>query len=139
QAMAKRLWPGTDPIGRRFRLVEGQHQDWFTVVGSVADFRHRQGNNTEPQGPAGYVPYPSEPTRNTGIRIRVASSAPASVTPAVREQLRAAEPMLALFAINTVEELRQLSYWQYGLFRSMFATIGAIALIRASIGVYGDL
>lgn len=139
QAMAKRLWPDTDPIGRRFRLVEGQHQDWFTVVGIVADFRHRQGNNTEPQGPAAYVPYPFEPTLNTGITIRVASTAPASITPAVREQLRAADPMLPLFAINTVEELRQLSYWQYGLFGSMFATFGAIALILASIGVYGVL
>jgi ABC-type antimicrobial peptide transport system permease subunit len=85
------------------------------------------------------VPYPFEPTLNTGITIRVASGAPAGITSAVREQLRAADPMLPLFAINTVEELRQLSYWQYGLFGSMFATFGAVALVLASIGVYGVL
>jgi predicted permease len=139
QAMARRLWADTDPIGRRFRLAEGSQQEWFTVVGVIADFRHRQGNNTEPQGPAAYVPYPFEPTLNTGVTIRVAAGAPAAITPAVREQIRLADPTLPMFAINTVEELRQLSYWQYGLFGSMFGTFGFIALVLASIGVYGVL
>ena len=38
-----------------------------------------------------------------------------------------------------MEELRRLSYWQYALFGSMFATFGFIALVLASIGVYGVL
>lgn len=139
QAMARRLWPETDPIGRRFRLAEGTQQEWFTVVGIIADFRHHQGNSDQPQGPAAYVPYSFEPTLNTGVTIRVAAGAPAAMTPAVREQLRLADPTLPLFAINTVEELRRLSYWQYGLFGSMFATFGFIALVLASIGVYGVL
>ena len=139
QAMARRLWPDADPIGRRFRMAEGSRDQWFTVVGVIADFRHTQGNSDAPQGPAAYIPYPVEATLNTGITIRVASGAPASITRAVREQLKLADPTLPLFAINTVEELRRLSYWQYGLFGSMFATFGFIALVLASIGVYGVL
>ena len=139
QAMAQRLWPDVDPLGRRFRMVEGRFGDWFTVVGVVADFRHRQGNDTEPQGPAAYIPYPFDPTLNTGITIRVAAGSPASITPAVREQLKLADPTLPLFAISTVEELRRVSYWQYGLFGSLFATFGLVALVLASIGVYGVL
>ena len=137
QEMARRLWPDTDAVGRRFRLT-GARAEWFTVVGVVADFRHRQGSNTEPQGPAAYVPYPYQPTLNTGITIRVAGD-PAAITAAVREQIRQSDPLLPLFAVNTVEELRQLSYWQYGLFGSMFGTFGLIALVLASIGVYGVL
>ena len=38
-----------------------------------------------------------------------------------------------------MEELRQLSFWQYRLFGSMFSTFGFIALVLASIGVYGVL
>jgi putative ABC transport system permease protein len=136
QEMARRMWPETDAVGRRFRLV-GQ-DEWFTVVGVIADFRHRQGNNTEPQGPAAYVPYPYEATLNTGITIRVAGD-PAAITAAVREQVRQSDPMLPLFSVNTVEEFRRLSYWQYGLFGSMFAVFGVIALVLASIGVYGVL
>ncbi|HJR59246.1 MAG TPA: ABC transporter permease [Vicinamibacterales bacterium] len=138
QAMAQRLWPGSDPVGRRFHLVDGSTQDWFTVIGIVADFRHRQGGDTEPQEPAAYVPYPFETTLNTGLTIRVAGD-PAQITSAVREQLRLSDPTLPMFAVTTVEELRRLSYWQYGLFGSMFATFGFIALVLASIGVYGVL
>ena len=53
--------------------------------------------------------------------------------------MRLADTTLPLFAITSVEELRQLSYWQYGLFGSMFGTFGFIALVLASIGVYGVL
>ena len=138
QAMAKRLWPDTDPVGRRFRVLERDLPEWFTVIGVIADFRHRQGDNTEPQGPAAYVPYPFQETLNTGLTIRVAGP-PAQITSAVREQLRASDPTLPLFEIITVEDLRQGSYWQFRLFGSMFGTFGLIALILASIGVYGVL
>ncbi len=139
QAMAKRLWPDGDALGRRFRLADGRTDAWFTVVGVVADFLHRQAPDDEGAPPAAYVPYPFDPALNTGITIRVASGPPASITSAVREQLRAADPTLPLFAVTTVEELRRLSYWQYGLFGSMFGTFGFIALVLASIGVYGVL
>jgi putative ABC transport system permease protein len=139
QAMARRLWPETDPLGRRFRMAEGDIDAWFSVVGVVADFRHRQGNDTEGVSPAAYVPYSFDPALNTGITIRVAAGAPASITPAVREQLRLADPTLPLFNVATVEDLRRLSYWQYALFGSMFATFGFVALVLASVGVYGVL
>ena len=38
-----------------------------------------------------------------------------------------------------MEELRQLSFWQFRLFGWMFSTFGFIALVLASIGVYGVL
>jgi putative ABC transport system permease protein len=133
------MWPDTDPVGRRFRMMGDATPEWFTVIGVVADFRHRQGSNTDPQGPAAYVPYPFQPSLNTGLTIRVAAGEPASITAAVREQVRLSDATLPLFDIRSVEELRQLSYWQFGLFGSMFATFGVVALLLASIGVYGVL
>jgi putative ABC transport system permease protein len=138
QAMAERLWEGTDPIGRRFRLTGAATPEWFTVIGVVADFRHRQGSNTDPQGPAAYVPYPFQPTLSTGLTIRVAGE-PTAITAAVREQIRLADAALPVFDVRTAEELRRLSYWQFGLFGSMFGTFGFVALLLASIGVYGVL
>ena len=138
QAMAKRLWPDADPVGRRFRMAPGTQGDWFTVIGVVTDFSHQQETSDEPQYPAAYVPYPYEPTLNTGITIRVAGD-PAQITSAVREQIRNADATLPMFGVQTVEELRRLSFWQFALFGSMFATFGFIALVLASIGVYGVL
>ena len=132
------LWPDTDPIGRRFRLAADAKEDWFTVIGVMTDFRHFQGDSSEAQEPAAYVPYPYEPTLNTGITIRVEGD-PKQITAAVREQIRLSDSTLPVFEVSTMEELRQLSFWQYGLFGSMFSIFGFIALALASIGVYGVL
>jgi putative ABC transport system permease protein len=137
QTMAKQLWPGQDPLGHRFRMT-GDAQDWFTVVGIIADFRHAQGNSNRPVFPSAYVPYGFQPTLNTGITIRV-SGDPARITSAVREQIRASDPSLPVFQTRTMEEQRQLSFWRYKLFGYMFSTFGAVALLLASIGVYGVL
>ena len=138
QQMAKRMWPDTDPIGRRFRLVNDTNPDWFTVIGVIADFRHHQGSSSEPQEPSAYVPYAYQQSLNTGVTIRV-SGDPTLITPAVREQIRLADALIPVFDVNTMEKLRQLSYWQYRLFGSMFSIFGFIALGLASIGVYGVL
>jgi len=137
EEMARRMWPNEDPIGRRFHLT-GSKEEWFSVIGVIATFRHGQGDNTEPEDPGAYVPYPYQTTLNTGLTIRV-SGDPRQITPSVREQIRLADPLLPVFQVQTMEQLRQLSYWQYRLFGSMFSTFGFIALVLASIGVYGVL
>jgi predicted permease len=138
QAMARTFWPGDDPVGRRFRRQADGQPEWFTVVGVVADFRHYVGNGDEAIAPAAYVPYGFEPAASTGITVRTAGD-PAALTAALREQIRLSDAGLAVFQAFTAEELRQLSFWQYRLFGLMFFLFGAIALLLASIGVYGVL
>ena len=138
QTMAKQLWGDEDPVGRRFRFKGETIPDWFTVVGIVADFRHFQGDSDQTVQPSAYVPYPFEPTLNTGLTVRVAGN-PAAMTTALREQVRLSDPSLPVFQVSTMEDLRQRSFWQYRLFGIMFFLFGAIALVLASIGVYGVL
>ena len=138
QTLAARVWGDTDPVGRRFKLGESG-RDWFTVVGIVADFRHFQGDSDDSIAPAAYVPYTFEPTLNTGLTVRVTSADPASVTAAVREQIRLSDASLPVFQVSTMEDLRQRSFWQFRMFGVMFFLFGAIALVLASIGVYGVL
>ena len=64
---------------------------------------------------------------------------PAQVTAAVREAIQRADPALPVFQVWTMEELRQRGFWQFRLFGVMFFLFGAIALVLASIGVYGVL
>ena len=46
--MARRLWPGQDPVGRRFKFgAADSTAPWFTVTGVVADMR-REGPEREP-------------------------------------------------------------------------------------------
>jgi putative ABC transport system permease protein len=138
QTMARRLWGDEDAIGRRFRLTGGPVPDWFTVVGVVADFRHFQGDSDDTIEPAAYVPYPFDPTLNTGLTVRAAGD-PAALTSALRAEIRASDSSLPVFQVSTMEDLRQRSFWQYRMFGVMFFLFGAIALVLASIGVYGVL
>jgi putative ABC transport system permease protein len=139
QRMAQTMWPDTDPLGRRFKLVnDPEVTDWFTVVGVIPDFKHFQGESNEPIGPGAYVSYAYQQTLNTGITVRVAGD-PRLITPSVREAIRAADPLMPMFDVSTMEELRRLSFWQFRLFGSMFSIFGFIALVLAAVGVYGVL
>jgi putative ABC transport system permease protein len=138
QTMAKQLWPDKNPLGARFRLSAGDVQDWFTVVGVVADFRHGQGTSTRPISPAAYVPYAFAPALNTGLTVRV-SGDPGPLVASLREQVRQSDASLPVFEVWRMEELRQRSFWRYRVFGWMFSSFGAAALLLASIGVYGVL
>jgi putative ABC transport system permease protein len=138
QAMAKKFWPNADPIGARFRTLDEKDGGWFTIVGIAPDYRHGEIDNTEPIEPCAYVSYSYAATPNTGLTIRVAAD-PALIAAPAREAIRASDPKMAVFQAATMEEIRERGYWQYFLFGWMFSLYGGIALVLASIGVYGVL
>ena len=141
---AKRMWPNLDAaavVGQRFRLPgtkEDTDKPWFTIVGVVGDFRLFSVRDGKPS-PYAFIAYPYDPARNTGLSIRVAGGSPASITSAVRQEIRKSDPTLPIFNLQTGEEARFNSFWQYRLFGWMFSIFGAVALALASIGVYGVL
>ena len=135
QTMAKRMWPGADPLGHRFRYANDSTGLWFTVVGLAPDIANDDLDNKEPESFA-YLPLRFGVWRGLGLVVRTAGE-PAAITPALRRAVRDADPTLALYEINTMEKVRQLGFWQYGLFGSMFSVFGVIALLLAAIGVYG--
>jgi putative ABC transport system permease protein len=136
--MAKKFWPGADPVGARFRLTTRPADEWFTVIGVALDIWRNNMDDDTPPLPAAFVPYPYAPTPNTGITIRTAGD-PAALTASVREQIRSADPQLPLFNVNTMEVVRTTGFWQYRLFGYMFGIFGAAALFLAGVGVYGVL
>jgi putative ABC transport system permease protein len=136
--MAKKLWPKAEPVGGRFRLVETEPAEWFTVIGVAPDIQQFQMDNDTPPQPMAYVPYPHSVAANTGVVVRT-SSDPAGLTAAVRSEIRAADPGLAIFSVRTMEDLRRSGFWQFRLFGFMFGIFGAAALFLAGIGVYGVL
>ncbi len=138
ETMAKKFWPDADPIGRRFKLAQGEPADWFTVIGVSPDIWRNNMDDDRPQLPGAFVPYPYAPTQNTGFTIR-ASGDPAALTASIRGEIRSSDPALAIFAIRTMEEVRTTGFWQYRLFGYMFGIFGAAALFLAAVGVYGVL
>jgi predicted permease len=135
QTMATRLWPGVDPIGRRFRYVNDSLGPWFTVVGLTADIANDNVDEKRPQL-AAYLPLRFAVWRGLGLVVRTTGE-PSAITPALRRAIRDSDATLALYDVNTMEKVRQLGFWQYGLFGKMFSVFGIVALLLAAVGVYG--
>ena len=136
--LVKRLWPGqSDVIGRRFRLLDDATNQWITVIGLVPNFSQYDVGD-EPI-PSAFLPYPYHAIRNTAVTIKVAGGAPAGITGAVRAEIRKADPLLPIYNEQSGQLIRETAFWDSRLFGYMFSIFGAIALLLASIGVYGVL
>ena len=132
------LWAKGDAMGHQFRFASDTTRQWFTVIGITPNIRISSIDNNGPPRAWAYVPYAFVPARNNGVLVRPRSTASmASVAGAVRGAIRGADPAMPVFNIRTMEKVRDLSFWQYGLFGAMFGIFGAIALLLAGIGVYG--
>src|SRR4030095_12676577 len=119
----------------RFRYAHGCVGPCFTVIGIAPDIANEDLDEKRPQL-AAYLPLRFAVWRGLGLVVRTTGQASA-VTAALRRAIRESDPTLALYDVNTMEKVRQLGFWQYGLFGKMFSIFGVIALLLAAVGVYG--
>jgi MacB-like periplasmic core domain len=94
QTMAEKLWPGTDAIGQRFRLVETKPAEWLTVIGIAPDIRMFDRDDDKPRLAAAYVPCRFGGFENIGLTIRAGNNNPAALAPAVRNEISASDASL---------------------------------------------
>jgi ABC-type antimicrobial peptide transport system permease subunit len=115
----------------------GEHP-WFTVIGVAPDIKQDDIDPDDEPFSAAYVPIYFQQTFSMGLTIRVDGD-PASVIPAVREAIKASDPTMPISQVRTMEEVRALGFWQYGLFGWIFGVTGLVGLLLAAVGVYGVL
>jgi hypothetical protein len=119
-------------------MAGSANSPWFTVIGVAPDIKHDDIDPEDEPFASAYVPYRFQQTFSTGLVIHVDGD-PTSIVPAVRAELKAADATLPLSFVQTMEEVRRLGFWQFGLFGWIFAIIGVVGLLLAVIGVYGVL
>lgn len=138
--LARYLWPDRDDVvGLRFRFTSGADREWITIIGVAGDFNVFSVRSQDPPKVA-FLAFPYMALPNTGLSIRVADGVPpASITAQVREEFRKSDPFIPLFNLRTGEENRLFSFWADRLFGWMFSIFGAIALLLATVGIYGVL
>ncbi|MGQ0765723.1 MAG: ABC transporter permease [Gemmatimonadota bacterium] len=136
EKLAQFLWPGENALGRTFRAGPDSTLPWFTVVGVARPWRQSQLGDVDEDPASAYMPLAWAVPRNVGIIVRV-SGDPVSLVNAVRSQIRSADPLIPVFDVLPMDEVRAIGYWQYKLFGWMFGVFGGVALVLAAIGVYG--
>jgi predicted permease len=136
QAMAKKYWPGEDALGKRINFGDADPQKikWFTIVGIVGDLRHR-GLDEDPR-PEFYMPHPQRPFRGMILALRSAQD-PRALVSAIRRELQAFDPEQPLANIKTLEQITAESISPRRLSVVLIGVFAAVALVLASVGIYG--
>jgi predicted permease len=136
ETMARRFFPGESPLGRRFGLGGPEHSEEIEVVGVVKDAKYER--LTETPTPAAYYAY-GEGSDLLGNLIVAGEGDPSALVPRIREAVRAAAPALAVDSATTLPELVDRSLTQEKLVARLSAFFGLLALLLASVGLYGLL
>ncbi len=136
-AMARRSWPGHNPVGRRFKLgPPDSGRPWYTVVGVVADMR-RQGLEREPF-PQMFVSLAQSPApRSVDLFIRASSGEPMAMARALRAAVRRVEKNTPLYGVAPLEQQFGTYLAQRRFLTSLLACFSFIALLLAAVGIYG--
>ncbi len=129
--MAAHLWPGQDPIGKRVRSggIDGT-SPWLTVVGVVG--RIKQYTLDADSRIAFYFPETQATQREINVVVR--GNVDAS---AVKSVIRSLDPNLPLYDVRTMEQRVDASLATRRFSTTLLGLFAAVALILATIGVYG--
>jgi predicted permease len=134
-AAARKYFPSQNPIGQRFGSSP-EDSGRLEIVGIVRDAKYN--DLREPAPPTMYVPY----LQNGGsaasamFEVRTAGE-PAAVTTGIRDIVRRIDPNLPLTNMSTQLEQVEQRYGQEKVFAHACTLFGGLALLLASIGLFG--
>jgi len=133
ESLAQRLWPGQDAVGRRIYWggVGGRTRTVIGVAGDIRDVRL----DARPI-PMVYLSYSQLPLSGMTILLRVRPGAP-DVGGAVRRQIRAMDPLLAVPEVRWLEANRADALSAPRFRTLLVGLFGGVALLLAAIGLYG--
>ena len=143
EALAKSLWPGGNPVGKRVACCEGSLADpkWKTVVGVVGDVR--SGGPTQDVRPEFYVPITQVPPqawdwtqRSMTIVVRGSLTDPSALAGAIRAAARTIDPNLPVYRITSMSDELRTSTAQEQFNTGLLTGLGVVGLLLATVGIY---
>jgi putative ABC transport system permease protein len=133
QAMARRFWPGEDPIGKRFTISMGPRPVPREIIGVVSDVRAAVN---ESPAPTMYVPYAQMPFRSMVLAVRTRTE-PGAMIESIRRAVLSLDPQQPIQQTRTVDQLLQESVapWRFAMI--LLTVFAGVALLLAALGVFG--
>jgi putative ABC transport system permease protein len=137
RSMAQRFWAKGDALGQRIKLgAADASEPWMTVIGVVEDVRQNWWNPAA--RPTIYQPFLQAP-RNTMVFLLRATSDPTAYSTNVRDIVRRTDAGIAVTEVNTLEKEITDSIAIMRIMGVLMAVFGCVAIVLASLGVYGML
>jgi putative ABC transport system permease protein len=135
QALAHRVWPGEDPIGKR--LKQGwfdSNTPWIEVVGIVNDVKLEGVAAATPMQV--YLPIGQQTVRDGALVVRT-SADPATAAHAIEQVVHDLDRNLAVYGVRTMDQLLASGMARQRMSVIIFVTFAGIALVLAAVGLYG--
>jgi putative ABC transport system permease protein len=136
ETMARSLWPGEDPLGKRIRVRDGG-PDPRQIVGVVRDVRQRDW--AAAVIPEMYLAYLQNPSTGATVVVRAAAGAGAlaAVAAEVQRQMWAVDPTLPASRLEVMERVVSQAIGQPRFQLLLLNLFAAVALLLAAVGLYG--
>jgi putative ABC transport system permease protein len=142
ESLARRYFPGENPLGKHISTgrnpsdtskTDGEHP-WWTIVGVVSDVHYSWISKEEV--PTIYGSFRQWPPFYTTIMLRTTND-PTHLISAVHAEIAAVDPELPLYNIKPMDRVITESIIGIAYVAAMMAVLGVIALVLASVGVFG--
>ena len=135
-SFAKKWFPNQEAVGKRITFSDTTKPDvkWLTIVGLVGDMRHR-GLDLDPK-PEYYLAHNQTPYRAMILTVRTVQD-PRSLTSAIRREISRLDPDLPAANVRTLEQVAGDSIAPRRLSVVLIGVFAAVALVLASVGIYG--
>ena len=143
ESLAQRYFPGESPLGKHISTGRRpadvsdtgvEEHPWWTVVGVVNDLHYSWINKEDI--PTIYGSFRQWPPYYTTVMLRAANE-PSQLISAVHAEISAVDPELALYNIKPMDKVISESIIGIAYVATMMAVLGVIALVLASVGVFG--
>ena len=135
QSLARLYFANVDPLGQRISFDRGKAATaWRIIIGVVAD--EKQDGLAVQVKPEVYDPHVDDAPNAMSIVVRTAAD-PRTAVAAVRREIAALDPAVAIYDIRTLEEIVRRSLAEERFTMLALAAFAAVALILATVGLYG--
>ena len=131
RAMAKRYWPGADPVGHRIKFGAGD--PWRTIIGVAGDIK--QDTFDASFRSIAYIPVAQSPPQSAGFILRT-SREPTSLASAARAAIQSIDRDQPVFDIRTLQQLSSDNASGVQYTAEMMFAFAIIALVLAAAGIY---
>ena len=141
EALAARLWPGEDPIGRGVK-GNGAEPPYYRVVGVVGDLR-AAGLDEPPVAAAFFPMVPMEgaplwsPPRSMSLFVRTELEDPLSLVPAVRRALGELDSEIPIANARAMDEVMAQSMARTSFTMLLLGAAATMSLLLSAVGIYG--
>ncbi len=134
ERLTKLYWPDKSAVGRSIKVGEQPSEPWLTIVGVVGDIKYNWSASS-PE-PVIYRPYRQSPQHYVAFGLRAVGD-PDSLVSAVRLAVARVSSDQPIFNVETLDRVIHDNTLPIAYVAVMMAVAGALALLLASIGVYG--